>query len=209
MKAYLGKIVEVNYEKSLVKVDYQGTISDFMPYKQVANSYVKIYTPARVGEQVSIIELDGGFMYAIASFFNADFTSNGDEFTHKITYEDGTELSYNTKSNTLEINAVKTINISCVDCNVKASNVDVNCSTLNASANTTTITSPSINLNGNTNIAGGISTSGAKGDAGDFKINGSLNITGSITAGGTISDSKGDLTNHTHSCTCGATATSR
>lgn len=125
MKAYLGKIVEVNYEKSLVKVDYQGTISDFMPYKQVANSYVKIYTPARVGEQVSIIELDGGFMYAIASFFNVDYPSNGDEFTHKITYEDGTELSYNTKSNTLEINAVKTINITCVDCNVKASSVKV------------------------------------------------------------------------------------
>lgn len=125
MKAYLGKIVEVNYEKSLVKVDYQGTISDFMPYKQVANSYVKIYTPPKVGEQVSIIELDGGFMYAIASFFNADYPSNGDEFTHKITYEDGTELSYNTKSNTLEINAVKTINITCVDCNVKANTVKV------------------------------------------------------------------------------------
>ncbi|EAH4875922.1 phage baseplate assembly protein V, partial [Campylobacter jejuni] len=26
---------------------------------------------------------------------------------------------------------------------------------------------------------------------------------------GNISDSKGDLTNHTHSCTCGATASPR
>lgn len=203
MKAYLGKIVEVNYEKSLVKVDYQGTISDFMPYEQVANSYVKIYIPPKVGEQVSIIELDGGFMYAIASFFNADFPSNGDEFTHKISYEDGTELSYNTQSSTLKINAVKTINISCIDCNVKASNVKVDCSTLNANAHNTTITSPSINLNGNTKIAGAISTSSAGGGAGSFTINGSLKVTG------TISDSKGDLTNHTHSCTCGATATSR
>lgn len=126
MKAYLGKIVEVNYAKSLVKVDYQGTISDFMPYKQVANSYVKIYTPAKVGEQVSIIELDGGFMYAIASFFNVDYPSNGDEFTHKISYEDGTELSYNTKNNTLEINAVKTINITCEDINVTCTSATLN-----------------------------------------------------------------------------------
>lgn len=195
MKAYLGKIVEVNYEKSLVKVDYQGTISDFMPYKQVANSYVKIYIPPKVGEQVSIIELDGGFMYAIASFFNADYPSNGDEFTHKITYSDNTEISYSTQSNTLTINAVDTININCVNCNITAT--------------TTNITSPTINLTGNTNIAGAIATSGSSGGAGTFKINGTLDISGDINAKGIISDKKGDLTNHTHSCTCGATATPR
>ncbi|EJD9965528.1 phage baseplate assembly protein V, partial [Campylobacter jejuni] len=76
-------------------------------------------------------------------------------------------------------------------------------------ANTITLNAPSINLNGNTQIAGAISTSGEGGASGTFSIKGNLNLIGNLQVSGNISDSKGDLTNHIHSCTCGATASPR
>ncbi|EAL1326605.1 phage baseplate assembly protein V, partial [Campylobacter jejuni] len=47
------------------------------------------------------------------------------------------------------------------------------------------------------------------GASGTFSIKGNLNLIGNLQVSGNISDSKGDLTNHTHSCTCGATASPR
>ncbi|HED5389963.1 TPA: phage baseplate assembly protein V [Campylobacter jejuni] len=70
--------------------------------------------------------------------------------------------------------------------NSKSSTLKINVSKdINISCNQARLSAKNIILDGNT------------------KINGSLSVTGNI------SDSKGDLTNHTHSCTCGATASPR
>ena len=80
---------------------------------------------------------------------------------------------------------------------MKAKNVKVE-------ATDTQIKSPSIKLLGNTLIEGSINTAGAGGGSGSFEINGNVKITGSISTGGdakfggSVSDSRGDLTNHTN-----------
>ena len=76
--------------------------------------------------------------------------------------------------------------------------------TVDIESTTTTIKSTNINLLGQTLIQGGITTRGAGGGAGTFSIDGTLDITqnlstgGNASIGGSISDSKGDLTNHSN-----------
>ena len=80
----------------------------------------------------------------------------------------------------------------------------MNAKNVTVTANDTVVKSPSIKLLGNTLIEGSINTAGAGGGSGSFEINGSVKITGSISTGGdakfggSVSDSKGDLTNHTN-----------
>ncbi|EAH6684843.1 phage baseplate assembly protein V, partial [Campylobacter jejuni] len=131
------------------------------------------------------------------------------ENTFNIDFEDGTHLEYNSKSSTLKLDVVKNINITCVDKNTHNQNNTLNTKNHTTNANTITLNAPSINLNGNTQIAGAISTSGEGGASGTFSIKGNLNLIGNLQVSGNISDSKGDLTNHIHSCTCGATASPR
>ena len=172
---FLGKICEVKNE--LVRVDYLGTITPFIPYLQFANSYKRSFTPPRVGEQVMLVDF-GGAKIAI--------------------------ISYDTSSSTLEITNPKVINI------VVQNDINVTCKNANLTAQKTTIKSPSVQILGNTNIQGAITTSGDGGGSGEFSINGNLKITGDVKIGanlsaggsarigGSITDTKGDLTNHTN-----------
>ena len=200
---FLGKICEVKNE--LVRVDYLGTITPFIPYLQFANSYKRSFTPPRVGEQVMLVDF-GGAKIAIGSFLNSDFsTPSGASTTKEISqYEDGTIISYDTSSSTLEITNPKVINI------VVQNDINVTCKNANLTARKTTIKSPSVQILGNTNIQGAITTSGDGGGSGEFSINGNLKITGDVKIGanlsaggsarigGSITDTKGDLTNHTN-----------
>lgn len=202
---YLGKICEVKEGLGVVRVDYLGTITPFIPYLAVANSFKTHFIPPRVGEAVILCDF-GGAKVAIPSIFNHDFKEpNGASSTKEIiTYEDGTTLSYDTSTSTLEITSPKIINI-----NVQ-NDINITCKNANLTASNTTITSPIVLIKGNTTIQGAINTSGSGGGAGTFSINGnleikgnlnttgSINTGGSITTAGSISDSRGDLTNHTN-----------
>ena len=133
-----------------------------------------------------------------AIFSQACREPEGCSQTKEITqYEDGTIISYDTSSSTLEILSPKQINITCDNVNLTAKNVNV-------TAKNTTVKSPDIKLLGNTLIQGAIFTSGDDGTSGDFEINGNVKITGSITTGGnasfggSVSDARGNLTDHTN-----------
>lgn len=52
---YLATIVEV--QKSSVKVRYNNTISDFVPYTQVHNAFKTAYSPPAIGEIVLYFKL--------------------------------------------------------------------------------------------------------------------------------------------------------
>lgn len=158
----LGTICEVETSKSLVKVNYQGTISKFIPYLQKANSFKQSFTPPRIGEQVVLYQCSSGsFKFcggAICSKTNSEpVTSSA---TKEITqYEDGTIVSYDTFNSTMEIINPKTLNLSV--------------------QNSVTITAPNVFINGN------------------------LKVSGDIT------DSRGDLTGHSHNDSDGATSNPR
>ncbi|WP_052137592.1 phage baseplate assembly protein V [Campylobacter sputorum] len=158
----LGIIKEVNSNKSLVRVDYQGTISEFIPYVTIANSYKKHFIPPRINEQVILIKCDNGDLkFAIGSFFSRRYKepSGANQTTEVIEYEDGTTISYDTKTSTLNLTNPKTINLIC--------------------SNAMNITVPTINLNGD------------------------------LIVSGNITDSRGDLTGHSHSDSDGATSLPR
>ena len=134
----------------------------------------------------------------VAIFNRGCSEPDGSSQTKEITqYGDGTIISYDTSSSTLEILSPKQINITCDNVNLTAKNVNV-------TAKNTTVKSPDIKLLGNTLIEGAISTSGDGGGSGNFEINGNVKITGSITAGGdasfggSVSDARGNLTDHTN-----------
>ncbi len=198
---FVGNICEVNTSKSLVKVNYQGTISKFIPYLAVANSFKRKFTPPRNGEQVLMFQGENGnAKFALGSIFSRNNKEpDGASATKEICeYEDGAIISYDTSNSTLEILAPKTINI------VVSNDINVTCKNANLTTQNTVIKSPSVRILGDTTINGTISTAGGSGGSGEFAINGNLNVSGSITAGGNASfggsviDGRGDLSNHTN-----------
>lgn len=201
---YLGKICEVKSNLSIVRVDYLGTITPFIPYLAIANSFKTHFIPPRIGEAVILCDF-GGAKVAIPSIFNHDYKEpNGASNTKEIIkYEDGTILSYDTSTSTLEIINAKTLNI-----NIQ-NDINITCKSANLNATSTSIKSPSVSIQGNTTIQGAISTTGSGGDAGVFSINGDLSINGNLKVSGNIDDARGDLTGHSHSDTDGFTSTPR
>lgn len=125
----------------------------------------------------------------------------------KVTHSSGTTVTI-TPSGDIIVNGVDNKNETIAN-NVQVTiggNATVNVSgqTTMTAGSQTTIKSPTINLIGNTNIQGNITTMGAGGGGGTFKITGDMDIkgkfdiTGPIKTGSTIADTKGDLTSHTH-----------
>lgn len=141
----LGVICEVKSDRSLVRVNYQGTITDFIPYLATANSFKKHFLPPRVGEQVLLLGTDkGNAKFALRGIFSHETKEpKGNSQNKEIhEYEDGTTISYDTKNSTLEIKSPKVINL------VATTNISV--------------TTPTLNLNGNLKVSGNISD--ARGD---------------------------------------------
>ncbi|EAJ1746465.1 TPA: phage baseplate assembly protein V [Campylobacter coli] len=207
----LGIICNIKDNKA--KVAIGDMVTDFLSvFQSLANSYAVSFSPLRIGEQVLVIPVRGDLNSGVilrGLYQEKHRAKNTDENTFNIVFEDGTHLEYNSKSSTLKLDVVKDINITCVDKTTHNQNNTLNTKNHITNANTITLNAPSINLNGNTQIAGAISTSGEGGASGTFSIKGNLNLIGNLQVSGNISDSKGDLTNHTHSCTCGATASPR
>ena len=198
---FVGNICEVCDNKSLVKVNYQGTISNFIPYLAIANSFKRKFIPPRVNEQVLMFQGENGnAKFALGAIFSQRCKEPSDASTTKeiSQYEDGTIISYDTSSSTLEITSPKVINI------VVQNDINITCKNANLTAQKTTIKSPNVQILGNTNIQGAITTSGDSGGSGEFSINGNLQISGNmkvgsnLNVGGSITDARGNLTNHTN-----------
>lgn len=203
----LGIVSEVQGKK--VRVAIGSMVTDFLPVMQTANSFSRHWKPLRVGEECVVLPIRGDLNSGVVlrGIFYADFeTPHTKEDEEIVVFEDGASVSYNSSSSTLEILNQKVISVVCqnsvsVECktaNIKTDNISIE------ATSSATIKSPSISLIGNTNIQGGITTSGAGGGAGSFSMTGSLSISNSISAGGdatfggSVSDSKGSLTNHTN-----------
>jgi phage baseplate assembly protein V len=197
----IGNIVDVN--KSLVRVKYQDTITNFIPYLQYANSFKTQFKPPRIGEQVLILSSAGGLKVALGAIFSSNYPEPTSSQTKELTlYEDGAIISYDTSTSTLEVLNQKDINIVVNNSvNITAPNVNINASS------SVVATTPVFSISGSLNVGGGIS-GGAKGGGG-LSIIGNANIRGDISINGNISDSRGDLTGHSHSDSDGYTSNPR
>lgn len=186
--------------KALARVKIADRETDFLPISSFSNSFKKHFIPARVGEQVVVIspfgEASGGFI--LRSIFNKSAAEPGgsNDHTEVIEYEDGTRFSYDTKAKELKINASDKITIVCNAATVTADTVDITATTSNTG---------DVTINGKLTVAdlitgnGGLAVSGGSGAS----VDGDIETTGNIT------DSKGDLTGHSHSDSDGGTSNPR
>ncbi|TQR29156.1 phage baseplate assembly protein V [Campylobacter sp. MIT 99-7217] len=207
----LGIICDIKGDKARVAIGEM--VTDYLSvFACMANSYAVSFCPLRIGEQVLVMPVRGDLNSGVilrGLYQEKHSPKNTDNNTFNIHFEDGTHLEYNSQTSTLKLDVSKNINITCVDKFINAQNHTTKANTISLKASNVSVEATSISLNGNTQIAGGISTSGKGGGSGSFSINGNLNLIGNLQVSGQISDSKGDLTNHTHACTCGATASPR
>ncbi len=68
----IGTVVETDNKKALARVNILGRVTDFLPVKMIGNSFIKVFIPVRVGEQVMVVcpygNANSGFI--IPSIFN-------------------------------------------------------------------------------------------------------------------------------------------
>jgi phage baseplate assembly protein V len=175
-------------------------VTDFLPVIGFANSFARVFFPLRTGEQVLVISLfgDANKGFILRSIFNKSCKEPDGASENKtiIEFEDGAILSYDTKSSTLEVLNQKIINVKVgVAVNVEVGktvvinvgqSAKIVAPTVDIESTTTTIKSTKINLLGQTLIDG------------TLDITQNLSTGGDASIGGSISDSKGDLTNHSN-----------
>lgn len=207
----LGIICDIKDSKA--KVAIGDMVTDFLNvFQMMSNSYAVSFSPLRVGEQVLVLPVRGDLNSGIilrGIYQNVHQPLNTDTKCYNICFEDGTQIMYDSSKSSLSVSVVDKIELSCKQAILNADTATTTCKQATLNAQSATINSPQINLNGNTTIAGSISTSGEGGSSGSFTIKGNMQLNGNLSVSGNISDSKGDLTNHTHSVTCGSTAVSR
>jgi phage baseplate assembly protein V len=198
----IGTIVEVDKSKALARVNVLGRVTDFLPVKMIGNSFIKVFIPMRVGEQVMVVcpygNANSGFI--VPSVFNTNCKEPNGSSPDKAIIEFAGGVKIVSDGENINITAPASVNVNCESANVTAESVNVK-------ANTTTITSETTNngdvvINGNLAVNGNLAMNGSGGS-------GTAEITGDLRVSGTIYDSKGDLTNHTHSTSDGATAEAR
>ncbi|AFI05465.1 hypothetical protein [Helicobacter cetorum] len=113
-KIYLAKIIEVN--KSLVRVVYNGTQSDFVPYTKLQNGFKTHYIPPTKDEVVLYLKIQGFSLVLGTSIINDEKELESDAET--ILYKDGTKITY--KDSVLKVESLKELIIECSNATIKA-----------------------------------------------------------------------------------------
>ncbi len=92
---------------ALVRVQIHERVTDWFPYKMVANSHIKIWIPPKVGEQVLVLspygEADNGIV--LGGIYNVDLKEpvGANATTSIMEFSDGTVLKYDTAAKALSI----------------------------------------------------------------------------------------------------------
>jgi phage baseplate assembly protein V len=120
----VGTVVGVDLaNRALVRVQLGDRVTNWLPYKSIANSFVKIWSPPRVGEQVIVLlpfaEANGGIAYG--SIFNKGCKEPEGANDHNfiIEFEDGTRIVYDTSTHDLSITTSGAINLTAFTVNIE------------------------------------------------------------------------------------------
>ncbi|WP_104682311.1 phage baseplate assembly protein V [Helicobacter felis] len=153
---YLATITEVN--KSSVKVRYNNTISDFVPYTQVHNTFKTSYSPPAIGEIVLYFKLGGVGIVLGTSILPAEAQEKQDEKMQRTEYADGTIITYS--EGKLKIESLKEIALECENAVFKiAKDAKIECQSATIKADKAVINSTDITLGGeNASATAGVVT---------------------------------------------------
>ncbi len=180
-------------------------VTAFLPVISLANSFARTFIPLRINEQVLVLSPFGnanrGFIFR--SIFNRKCKepNEANEHTAVMEFEDGTKLTYDTKASILKIDAVKTINIFCVDTNIEATTVYVKA--VDTTIESTTLIKGTLTVTDLFSANGGMKVQPSADGAIAAEFNCDVKTTKQLF------DEKGNVTDHSHSCSDGATAQPR
>ncbi|PAF49230.1 hypothetical protein BKH41_03890 [Helicobacter sp. 12S02232-10] len=144
---YIAPITQV--QGNQVKVDIVGTKTDFMTYLSTNNPFKSQFIPPQVGENALIFHFKESDLFLCMGSIpkpNPELSANKEV----ITYKDGTTLSYDSGSHTLEIQSKANITINCKQAQIQSDDVKIECKSADIKAD-------SINL-GDTGGGGVITT---------------------------------------------------
>lgn len=124
---YLGIICDVKATRASVKLENELTTDYLNVVQYSSNANSTSFKPIKIGEQVLVIAVNDDINSGVIlrGIYQDKHKLKPSETKEYVEFSDGTCISYDTANSSLEINVNKTINISCIDCNLKANSVKV------------------------------------------------------------------------------------
>lgn len=154
----VGTVVGVDISnRALVRVQLGDRVTNWLPYSSIANAFIKVWMPPRVGEQVTVLipfaEVNGGI--AVGSIFNKGCKEPDGANDHNfiVEFEDSTRIVYDTSTHDLSISTQHEINLTATAVNIEGN--------LNVSG-TITDEKGSLTTHSHKDVASGTSLSGVR-----------------------------------------------
>lgn len=103
--AGFGRIVEVDLERGMVRVDAGEVGSDWIRWSTGRAGATRIWSPPTVGEQVAIIAPSGDLAgaFAIGGFHSDDFPAAGNSTRELIKFSDDAVIAYDPEAHVLDV----------------------------------------------------------------------------------------------------------
>ena len=161
----IGTIFEINHQTAKARVKIGELETDFLPWANANSGSNNSWNPPEIDEQVIILSPSGDLSQAVIlpSIYKNN-ASDSDQDIKSITYQDGSKISFNVSSGTLDLDLKGDITIKVLgNANIEGDNINIT-----ASSN--------ITLDGNVDLGG----SGRQGVA---RIGDKVEITGGSSAG--------------------------
>jgi len=191
-----GKITELDAAKGLARVKFEDDdiVSDWLQIVSKNSKSTKTESWFDVDEFVACAmdEHNEEGVIVGALYHEGNEPPIGDKDTVGVTFPDGTTISYNRSSHTLNVNCTGNgiVNINCKTASVTA-------------AESVTVDTPTATFTGNVSVDGVLSASGltSSGDVeadGDIKTDGSVKAIGDVVANNSTPLTAVHLTTHAH-----------
>ena len=161
----IGTIFEINVQIAKARVKIGELETDFLPWANANSGSNNSWNPPEIDEQVIVLSPSGDLSQAVIlpSIYKNN-ASNSDQNIKSITYQDGSKISFNVSSGTLDLDLKGDVIIKVVgNANIEGDNINIT-----ASSN--------ITLDGNVDLGG----SGGQPIA---RIGDKVEITGGSSAG--------------------------
>lgn len=174
-----GLIAEVDHANAKARVKSGQILTSFLPFITLRAGTTKTWSPPTVGEQCVILASSGELTTAciLVGLYTQNSPSHSPD-VHVIEFEDGAKIEYNQSTGALVVAGIKTAAITA------ANQIDLDC--------------PTVNIKGNVNIMGALTTVDNGGTKGNISISGNVEVKGSVTAKGDVKAGTISLQNHTH-----------
>lgn len=134
-----GLIAEVDHAQAKARVKCGEILTDFIPFITMRSGTTKTWSPPTQGEQCVILAASGELTTAciITGLYTQNSPSQSPD-EHVIEFADGAKITYNQSSGALVVTGIKTASITA------ANQIDIDC--------------PTINIKGNMNIDGKVTS---------------------------------------------------